>query len=93
MTDEDLELALRVFRTSFPRRGAKCRDDRRLTGLEALHHFSVHNITRLSCYRRLDHPAEDFPGVMAQGGDAAIEPFISDIGGLLPMALCGRTSL
>jgi len=31
--------------------------------------------------------------VKAQVGTAADEPFISDIGGLLPIALCGRISL
>ena len=43
MTDRDWENALVVFRTSLPRRGAKGRDDRLF--LEALHYFSVHNIT------------------------------------------------
>ena len=43
MTDGDWENALLVFRTSLPRRGAKGRDDRLF--LEALHYFSVHNIT------------------------------------------------
>ena len=43
MSNEDWELALRVFRASLPRRGAKGRDDRLF--LEALHYFSVHNIT------------------------------------------------
>jgi transposase len=43
MTDGDWENALVVFRTSLPRRGAKDRDDRLF--LEALHYFSVHNIT------------------------------------------------
>ena len=43
MSDEDWELALRVFRASLPRRGAKGRNDRLF--LESLHYFSVHNIT------------------------------------------------
>ena len=43
MTDGDWENALLVFRTSLPRRGAKGRNDRLF--LEALHYFSVHNIT------------------------------------------------
>ena len=38
-------------------------------------------------------PGWKFSGCIAQGGDDAIEPFISDIGGLLPIALWGRTSL
>lgn len=43
MTEEDWELALEVFRACLPRRGAKAKDDRLF--LEALHYFSVHNIT------------------------------------------------
>ena len=43
MTDEDWKNALTVFRAALPRRGAKGRDDRIF--LEALHYFSVHNIT------------------------------------------------
>ena len=43
MTDRDWENVLVVFRASLPRRGAKGRDDRLF--LEALHYFTVHNIT------------------------------------------------
>lgn len=43
MTDTDWANAMEVFRASLPRRGAKGRDDRLF--LEALHDFSVHNIT------------------------------------------------
>ena len=43
MTDEDCDVVLRVFRASRSRRGDKGRDDRKF--LEALHYFSVHNIT------------------------------------------------
>lgn len=43
MADGDWSVALRVFRASLPRRGDKGRDDRLF--LEALHYFSVHNIT------------------------------------------------
>ncbi|ESY15384.1 transposase [Mesorhizobium sp. LNJC394B00] len=43
MTDTDWADALEVFCVSLPRRGAKGRDDRLF--LEALHYFSVHNIT------------------------------------------------
>ncbi|WP_206112791.1 hypothetical protein [Rhizobium laguerreae] len=35
----------------------------------------------------------EFSGVLAQFGGGADEPFISEIGTLLPMALCGRNSL
>jgi transposase len=43
MTDADWEIALEVFRACLPARGAKAKDDRRF--LEALHFFTVHNIT------------------------------------------------
>jgi transposase len=43
MTDTDWDNALLVFRGCLPRRGAKGRDDRLF--LEALHYFSVHNVT------------------------------------------------
>ena len=43
MNEVDWDLALEVFRACLPARGAKARDDRLF--LEALHHFTVHNIT------------------------------------------------
>jgi transposase len=43
MTDEDWATVLEVFRAVRSRRGDKGRDDR--TFLEAVHYFSVHNIT------------------------------------------------
>ena len=43
MTDEDWGVALQVFRACRSRRGDKGRDDRKF--LEALHYFTVHNIT------------------------------------------------
>jgi len=43
MIDEDWANALTVFRAALPRRGAKGSDDRLF--LEALHYFSVHNVS------------------------------------------------
>ena len=43
MSEADWDVALEVFRASLPRRGAKARNDR--LSLEALHYFSVHNIS------------------------------------------------
>ena len=43
MTEEDWATVLRVFAASCSRRGPKVRNDRRF--LEALHYFTVHNIT------------------------------------------------
>ncbi len=47
----------------------------------------------LTCSPTLDRPEPGFSGCMAQGAEAADEPFMSDIGGLLPIALWGRTVL
>ena len=41
----------------------------------------------------LDHPAGYFPKGSTHGGPDAPEAFMSVIGGLLPIALWGRTSL
>jgi transposase len=43
MTDEDWETVVQVFRAVRSRRGDKGRNDRRF--LEALHDFTLHNIT------------------------------------------------
>lgn len=43
MTDEDWAIVLEVFRACRSRRGDKGRNDRKF--LEALHHFTHHNIT------------------------------------------------
>src|SRR5260370_16082423 len=43
MTDTDWGIVVAAFRAARSRRGEKGRDDRKF--LEALHHFSVHNIT------------------------------------------------
>ena len=47
----------------------------------------------LRCYPSLDRPGPELPGCLAQGVQAVDEPFMSDIGGLLPIALWGRTVL
>ena len=51
------------------------------------------NRRQLRCTPNLDHGELEFSGFMAQSGGDAAEPFISEIGTLLPMALCGRNSL
>ncbi|MFL4995625.1 MAG: transposase, partial [Microvirga sp.] len=43
MTEDDWAMVLQVFAASCSQRGAKGRNDRRF--LEALHYFTVHNIT------------------------------------------------
>jgi len=44
MTEEDWSITLKVFDAARSRRGQPGRDDRKF--LEALHYFTVHNITR-----------------------------------------------
>ena len=53
MSEADWEVALEVFRLCLPRRGAKAKDDRLF--LEALHFFSVHNITWRALPERFGH--------------------------------------
>lgn len=50
-------------------------------------------LNELTCSPKLGQPALEFSGVRAHTGGGADEPFNSDIGALLPIALCGRTSL
>ena len=42
----------------------------------------------MSCYPFLDHPAGRHPAPAGQGGPCAADRLTSDIGGLLPIALC-----
>ena len=53
MTEADWTIVLRVFEASRPRRGDKGRDDRKF--LEALHYFTVHNITWRALPREFGH--------------------------------------
>jgi hypothetical protein len=46
----------------------------------------------LKCCPKLGQRALEFSGVWAHAGGGADEPFNSDIGALLPIALWGRTS-
>ena len=43
MTEDDWTIVLKVFNAMLSRRGERCHDDRKF--LEALHYFTVHNIT------------------------------------------------
>ncbi|MES2022174.1 MAG: hypothetical protein V4460_12835 [Pseudomonadota bacterium] len=51
------------------------------------------SVLKLTCYPFLDHLAGRHPVPAGQGGPCAADRFTSVIGGLLPIALCGRTSL
>ena len=43
MTEDDWTIVLKVFNAMLSRRGERCHDDRKF--LEAMHYFTVHNIT------------------------------------------------
>ncbi|WP_197727845.1 hypothetical protein [Rhizobium leguminosarum] len=47
----------------------------------------------MKCSPNLGQRELEFSGVKAQVGGGADEPFMSKIGTLLPIALCGRNSL
>jgi hypothetical protein len=58
--------------------------------------FSLREVPQfvsLKCSPKLGQRELEFSGVKAHAGRGADEPFNSDIGALLPIALCGRTSL
>ena len=58
-----------------------------------LDHSAGRYSASLSCYPFLDHSAGGHPASAGSGGPCAADRFTSDIGVLLPIALCGRTSL
>ena len=58
-----------------------------------LGHPELENSGVMTCPPTLGHPELENSGVSAHASGGAGEPFISVIGGLLPIALCGRTSL
>ena len=45
----------------------------------------------MTCSPSLDRPGPELPGVISHVAEAVDEPFMSDIGGLLSIALFGRT--
>lgn len=53
MSEGDWEVVLSIFRRCLPRRGDKARNDRLF--LEALHYFSVHNVTWRALPERYGH--------------------------------------
>jgi hypothetical protein len=51
-----------------------------------------HSEIDVKCPPKLGQPVLEFSGFLTHAGGGADEPFNSDIGALLPIALCGRTS-
>lgn len=64
-----------------------------LTLPQVLSSFEFAPAVYLKCSPNLGQRALEFSGVRAQAGGGADEPFMSEIGTLLPIALCGRNSL
>lgn len=75
----------------------RCRSRQSAAVLEAMrisHNQSYHLANLgLSRYPFLDHSAGRHPASAEQGGPCAADRFTSDIGTLLPIALCVRTAL
>jgi hypothetical protein len=55
--------------------------------------FEVRSGPRLKYFLKLGQPALEFSGIRLMPAGGAEEPFNSDIGALLPIALWGRASL
>lgn len=64
-----------------------------VTWHQASNHKLVEPAAYLIRHHSLDHPGLEFPGQGHDDGLGASPGFISVIGGLLPMAPCGRSSL
>ena len=64
-----------------------------LTELLNARAFEARAVEQLIRHHSLDHPGLEFPGQGHGDGLGASPGFISVIGGLLPMAPCGRSSL
>ena len=62
------------------------------TGVSMIEKHYSHLIV-MKCSPSLGQPELEFSGVKAQVGMSADEPFMSEIGTLFPMPLCGRNSL
>ena len=80
MNEADWDLALEVFRACLPARGAKARDDRLF--LEALHHFTVHNITWRALPERFGNWNSIWKRFVRLGKAGVFEDFFAMLAGL-----------
>lgn len=80
MSEADWDIALRVFRACLPARGAKARDD--LLFLEALHYFTVHNISWRALPERFGHWNSIWKRFDRLGKAGVFEDFFAMLAGL-----------
>ncbi len=84
MTERDWEVVLDVFRAARSRRGDKGRDDRRF--LEALHYFTVHNITWRALPAEFGHWNSVWKRFWRLSRAGVFEAFFQALAGLSPTA-------
>ncbi len=83
-TEQDWEVVLDVFRAARSRRGDKGRNDRRF--LEAVHHFTVHNITWRALPAEFGHWNSVWKRFWRLGRAGVFEAFFQALAGLSPTA-------
>ena len=71
---------------------AEAKGHRKGEAFESIHSNLMQG-AHLDRSQSLDHPAGHFPASFDQGGPSAADRLTSSIGALLPIALCGRSSL
>ena len=84
MTEQDWEVVLDVFRAARSRRGDKGRDDRRF--LEALHYFTVHNVTWRALPAEFGHWNSVWKRFWRLSRAGVFEAFFQALAGLSPTA-------
>lgn len=80
MSNRDWDLALEVFRVCLPRVGAKAKNDRLF--LEALHYFTVHNITWRALPERFGYWNSVWKRFDRLGKSGVFEDYFSILAGL-----------
>ena len=80
MTEQDFELALEAFRACLPRVGAKAKNDRLF--LEALHYFTLHNISWRALPERFGHWNSVWKRFDRLGKAGVFEDYFSILAGL-----------
>ena len=84
MTEQDWEVVLDVFRAARSRRGDKGRNDRRF--LEAVHYFTVHNITWRALPAEFGHWNSVWKRFWRLSRAGVFEAFFQALAGLSPTA-------
>jgi transposase len=84
MTEQHWDVVLDVFRAARSRRGDKGRDDRRF--LEALHYFTVHNVTWRALPAEFGHWNSVWKRFWRLSRAGVFEAFFQALAGLSPTA-------